>query len=76
MVNGCERWCDEIAGRNLVTIECGAGATVPTVRHHCESQSGTLIRINPREPATPSNGISIPLGADEALVRLAAILGE
>ncbi len=71
-----ERWRSEIEGRRLVTIECGAGKGVPTVRHHSERQPGTLIRINPREPDIPIGGISIPLGAGEALARLAAILGE
>ena len=61
-----ERWRSEIEGRRLVTIECGAGKGVPTVRHHSERQPGTLIRINPGEPDIPIGGISIPLGAGEA----------
>jgi hypothetical protein len=69
-----ERWRASIAGRRLATIECGAGSAVPTVRRHCEQMPGTLIRINPREPATPSGGISIPLGAAEAIERIAALL--
>jgi len=63
------------AGRGrLVTIELGAGQAVPTVRLECERQPGALIRINPRDPEVPPHGVSLPLGAAEAIARLAALL--
>lgn len=69
-----QRWRDELAGKRLVTIECGAGSAVPTVRQHCEQQPGALIRINPSEPEVPGKGISIPLNAGEALQRIAMMI--
>jgi NAD-dependent SIR2 family protein deacetylase len=71
-----EQWRAEIEGQSLAIIECGAGTAVPTVRHHCDRQAGTLIRINPREPAVGRNAISIPLGAREAVTALAASLAR
>lgn len=65
-------------GARLAVIELGAGRAVPTVRFFSERLSavsgGTLIRINPREPEVPPGGISIPLGAADALAQLAARL--
>ena len=58
-----QAWRRQVRQRRLVVIELGAGTAVPTVRLECESASGTLIRINPREPEMPERGISIPLGA-------------
>jgi NAD-dependent SIR2 family protein deacetylase len=69
-----ERWLAKAEAGRLVTIECGAGTAVPTVRHHCERRPGTLIRINPREPKVPEGGISLPLGAGEAIGRIGEIL--
>ncbi|SFP53470.1 NAD-dependent protein deacetylase, SIR2 family [Amycolatopsis arida] len=64
--------------RDLVVIEIGAGLAVPTVRRQAELASaanGALIRINPREPRVRhGRGISLPLGAREALTRLDAML--
>jgi NAD-dependent SIR2 family protein deacetylase len=60
-------WLRRVQGQRVVAIELGAGLTIPTVRRECERRDGTLIRINPREPHTPSGGISLPLGALEAL---------
>lgn len=59
----------------LVVIELGAGTAVPTVRRMSESiavlrDTATLIRINPREPETPTGHIAIPLGAEEGLLRI------
>ena len=62
-----EDWFADVRGKRLVVIECGAGLAVPTVRRHCESAGGTLIRINPRDPQGPPGSISIPVGALEAL---------
>jgi NAD-dependent SIR2 family protein deacetylase len=64
------QWRREIRRSKLVVIELGAGTAVPTVRMECESAAGTLIRINPREPEVPNVGISLPLGALEALLRI------
>lgn len=64
-------WLGTIGGAPLVIIECGAGTAVPTVRLTCEEVAGqfgaTLIRINPREPETPSGQVSLPMGAFDAL---------
>lgn len=47
----------------LVVIEIGAGTDIPTVRNLGERSSGTLIRINPREPGQASaRSIPIPMG--------------
>ncbi len=65
-------WLRGVRGPGLVTIECGAGLAVPTVRHFSEhvvsSRNGTLVRINPREPAVPpGRHVSLPCGSLEAL---------
>lgn len=66
-------WRREV--RDLTVIEIGAGTAVPTVRRQAELASaatGNLIRINPREPEIRHNrGVSLPLGAAEALTELA-----
>ncbi|HUQ70496.1 MAG TPA: hypothetical protein VM165_13275 [Planctomycetaceae bacterium] len=59
-----------------MAIELGAGLAIPTVRHECERRGRMLIRINPREPQTPAGGISLPMGALEALSRIDAILAS
>lgn len=63
------------AGARIVVLEFGAGRAVPTVRRFSENLAamtqGTLIRINPREPEVPPGGFAIPLGAVDALNRLA-----
>ncbi len=56
---------------NLAIIEIGAGTGVPTVRYECESQLGTLVRINPRDPQVSLGGISLPIGGLEALRQIA-----
>ena len=62
-----ERWLETLAGRRVVIVECGAGTAIPTIRLMCEAvaryASGTLIRINPREPDVPSGQIAIPAAA-------------
>jgi hypothetical protein len=52
----------------------GAGLAVPSVRYESECSGGRLIRINPRDPATPEDGISLPLGALFGLRRLDEML--
>lgn len=69
-----DSWLRGIAPRRLAVIELGAGLAIPTVRATCEAAGGTLIRINPREPETPPGGIGLPLGACDALERLAGRL--
>jgi hypothetical protein len=71
-----EAWLSDLRGANLAIIECGAGLAVPTVRYECESRPGALIRVNPREPQVPEDGISLPLGALTALRQIDAILNR
>jgi NAD-dependent SIR2 family protein deacetylase len=66
-------WLARTHGRRIVAIELGAGLAIPTVREECESRGQPLIRINPREPDT-DDGISLPMGALDALTRIDAIL--
>jgi NAD-dependent SIR2 family protein deacetylase len=68
-------WLHDIRGATLVVVECGAGSAVPTVRWQCQRLNGTLVRINPREPAGPAGTISIPMGASEALASLSSRTG-
>ncbi|QDU31481.1 NAD-dependent protein deacetylase [Anatilimnocola aggregata] len=60
-------WLEQVAGQQLVAIEFGAGLAIPTVRRECERWCTTLIRVNPREAEVPTGGISLPLGALEAI---------
>lgn len=64
------QWLQTANSPDLVTVELGAGLAVPSVRYESECRSGILIRINPRESETPPGGISVPLGALEALRRI------
>jgi hypothetical protein len=52
----------------------GAGLAIPTVRHECEERGEVLVRINPREADTPSGGIPLPMGAQEALLAIDAVM--
>ena len=61
---------EKIADHKVVTIECGAGRAIPTVRFTCQNKIGRLIRINPREATVPSGQISLPVGASEALAEI------
>lgn len=67
-------WLAGLHDARLVVLELGAGTSVATVRaqseHLLEAGAG-LVRINPREAQGPHGTISIPLGAREALERLA-----
>ena len=65
-----QEWLAGIDGRRLVVIELGAGLAVPSVRHECQRQGGTLIRINVREAQVPRGGIGIAMGALAALEQL------
>ncbi len=74
------RWLNEMRGKKLAIVECGAGGAIPTVRITCQTamntHNGTLIRINPRESEGPRGTLSFATGAlvgltaiDEALSR-------
>lgn len=65
-----DEWLDRVRGKQVVAIELGAGLAIPTVRRECEMQGRMLIRINPREAETPQGGISLRLGALEAISRI------
>jgi NAD-dependent SIR2 family protein deacetylase len=69
------RWLRQLQGRRVVAVELGAGLAIPTVREECEVRARVLIRVNPREADTPLGGISLPLGALEALGKIDALLG-
>lgn len=64
-------WLGDIGEESLVVVESGAGTAVPTVRMKCEQVArrfdATLVRINPDEPATPPDAISVETGALTAL---------
>ena len=66
-----QQWISATAGTRLAVVELGAGTAVPTVRITSERLAGrstsTLIRINPREPQVPHDGIGIESDALEAL---------
>jgi hypothetical protein len=66
-------WLHRVGRTRVVAIEMGAGLAIPTVRRECQGRAQTLIRINPREAETPAGGISLPMGALEALSRIAAL---
>src|SRR5947208_8380783 len=74
------RWRDGLAGARLVVIECGAGTAIPSVRRLCEyvaeQFSGTLVRINVREPQVPHGHLGLPMGALEALRAIDERLGK
>jgi NAD-dependent SIR2 family protein deacetylase len=58
-----------------VVLELGAGTAVPTVRQFSQSLRVPLIRINPDVPATHARSrVEIPLGARDALFRIATSL--
>ena len=60
-------WLREVGSAKVVVIEFGAGISVPTVRRHSEDLGVDLIRVNPREPQTPTGNIGLGMGAVEAI---------
>lgn len=64
--------------KSLVTIEIGAGESIPTVRRFGHQQKGPLIRINPREGELSAGrtGGSLAMGGLQALKGIEAALGE
>ena len=73
-------WMRSLAEGRLVLIECGAGKAVPTIRRYCEQtarqESGTLVRINPREPDVPAGHVALPMGALDALRAIDALVSS
>jgi NAD-dependent SIR2 family protein deacetylase len=73
-----EAWLRRIRGKRLVIVEMGAGTRVPSVRLFGERVASVLdarlVRINPREPEVRRGGISLSMGALEALQRIDALL--
>jgi hypothetical protein len=72
------RWLQEIEGKRLVVVECGAGTAVPTVRQLCEHVArlhrGRLVRVNVREPQVPPGEVGLAGGALAALRAIDALL--
>jgi NAD-dependent SIR2 family protein deacetylase len=66
------------ASAKVVVVECGAGTAIPSVRWASKdamrSHNATLIRVNVREADAPSGSINLPLGAQDALTRIDALL--
>jgi NAD-dependent SIR2 family protein deacetylase len=75
-----ERWLKDVGPGRLTIIECGAGRAVPTVRSLGERLARrpgvTLVRINPREPQTPAGGVSLAVGARQALADIDAVYSQ
>jgi hypothetical protein len=69
-------WLEQVSGKRLAVIECGAGTGVPTVRWECEGQAGQLIRVNPRDTAAPPGSIVLPVGALQAIRAVDKIIGS
>jgi NAD-dependent SIR2 family protein deacetylase len=73
-------WMRSLGRARLALVECGAGTAVPTIRRFSEQTAnetrGTLIRINPREPAVPAGQIALPLGSLAALRAIDAHLSD
>ena len=67
-------WLRTVQDRRLVVLELGAGTTIATVRRECEYTAWRLIRINPQDTEPPIRGVVLPVGALEALTRLAAAM--
>ena len=59
----------------IAIIEIGAGQDIPTVRIFSETiaqqYDATLIRINPRDFDVPDGAISLPLGGQEGIEKIA-----
>lgn len=69
-----EKWLLRVKGRHVVAIELGAGLAIPTVRTECELIGHVLIRINPRDSEVSAGGISLAMGAWEALRAIDGLL--
>jgi NAD-dependent SIR2 family protein deacetylase len=71
-------WKKATAGMRVGVIECGAGTAIPTVRYESERSArrsgGTLIRINPREPAVPAGHVPLAMPTLVAVEAIAAAI--
>lgn len=68
------RWLKTV--RRMVVIELGAGTAIPAVRVFSGRTGSPVIRINPQEAQLGGiNGVSLPLGALEAMTAIAHRLG-
>lgn len=67
-------WKQSVIGKKVVVIEIGAGSRTGGIRYSGQKLTGTLIRINPREPNGPEGTISLALSALEALNEIDAAL--
>jgi NAD-dependent SIR2 family protein deacetylase len=68
------RWLKAV--RRMVVIELGAGTAIPAVRVFSGRTGRPVIRINPDEAQLGGiNGVSLPLGALEAVTAIAHRLG-
>lgn len=74
-----QSWLGALGDAEVVVVECGAGTAIPSVRSSCERLArggrATLLRINVREPETPSDGIGLAMGAAEALSEIDRAMG-
>jgi NAD-dependent SIR2 family protein deacetylase len=69
-------WLKSISSKRLAVIEFGAGTGIPTVRLECETRSGPLIRVNPRDCDAPPGSIVLPLGALEAIQEIDLVVSR
>jgi len=73
-----EEWQSTLRPGQLCVIECGAGTAIPTVRLESErlarKHRGRLVRVNLRDPDVPAGQLSLPMGAAQAMERIAAVL--
>jgi NAD-dependent SIR2 family protein deacetylase len=67
-------WKQSVIGKKVVVIEIGAGSKTGGIRYSSQNFTGTLIRINPREPNGPEGTISFAMPALEALLAIDAVL--
>ena len=67
-----EAWLAKLRaeGKQIVSIELGAGQAVPTVRIECQRRSRNLIRVNPYEFEAAPHCLSLPLNALEAIEQI------
>lgn len=71
-------WYRQLGGTPIAIVECGAGSSIPTVRHYSQGIArqfdAKLIRINVREPQVPEGHVGIAMPARAALHAIDAAL--
>ena len=71
-------WYRQLGRIPIAIVECGAGSSIPTVRHYSQGIArqfdAKLIRINLREPQVPEGHIGIAMPARAALHAIDAVL--